>query len=653
MIEKIDTTITKEDFQRVEEKVESSRYRILPQFLSIIARWWAVAFAAFHLYTSIFGTKPAWVQRYTHLLFAFVLVFLLFPASNKLKQRKSLPFYDILIIILAVVSFGYPIVDESLQMRWEYVDPLAIWQMVLGVIAVLLVIEGARRSLGPQLPALAVLFLGYMFFGYLIPGQLGHRGFRFMVIIDQLYTHTEGIIGIPVSVSASYIILFILFGSFLSKSGVGEFFMNFGKAVAGGARGGAAKVAVVSSALLGTISGSAAANVVTTGSFTIPMMKKLGYKDYFAGAVEAAASCAGQIMPPIMGAAAFVMAEFTGIPYHEIAAAAAIPAVLYFATVFWVIDFEAIKTGLKSLPKDQIPILKDVLLKQGHLGLPVVLIIFLFIRGYSPMFVGYWVIISTVVLSWFKKETRMYPKDILTAMESGAKTAAPIATATACAGIIIGVVGLTGLGLKFSQLIIYLSMGQLWLALFFTMIAGIILGMGLPTTPAYIMQAALIVPALINFGIPKIAAHLFAVYFAAISAITPPVAIAAFAAAGVAGSNSMKTGWEAMRLGAAAYIVPFMFAYGPALVLIGEPWRIILAFFTALTGCYCLASTLQGYMHTKLFVWQRLLLAAGSLLFIQPNWRTDIIALIILVFIYYLQKKQLKQKTSERATITG
>ena len=531
-----------------------------------------------------------------------------------------------------------------METRWAYVTPLSNLEMTLAVVAIIVVLEGTRRTLGPQLPGLAVIFLGYMFFGQYIPGTLGHRGFRPMTILDQLYTHTDGIIGIPVMVSATFIILFILFGAFLTKSGVGEFFMDFAKSVAGGARGGAAKAAVVASALLGTISGSAAANVVTTGSFTIPMMKRLGYKPHFAGAVEAAASCAGQIMPPIMGAAAFVMAEFTGIPYHQVAAAAAIPATLYFATVFWVIDFESIKVGLKPLPKEAIPELKTVLLKQGHLGIPIVLIIFLFIRGYSPMYVGYWAIISTVVLSWFKKETRMYPKQIVEAMASGARTAAPIAAATACAGIIIGVVGLTGLGLKFSELIIFVSMGQKALALFFTMIAGIILGMGLPTTPAYIMQAALIIPALLRFGIPMIAAHLFAVYFAAISAITPPVAIAAFAAAGVANSNSMQTAWEAMRLGAAAYIIPFMFAYGPALVLIGEPWRIALAAVSALAGCYCLASSLQGYMHTKLYLWQRVVLFGTALAFIQAFWLTDIIAFAVLVVVYTLQKRQYRME---------
>jgi TRAP transporter 4TM/12TM fusion protein len=646
---KDDLIMEKGTLERVEEEFEGSKLRTPYGLWVPFVRWWAVAFAAFHLYTAMFGIKNAWVQRYTHLLFAFVLVYILYPARE--SEKKRIPIRDIAILLIVVVTLAYPVIDNvAMQLRWEYVSPLAWWQIVFGFLAVGVVLEGTRRVVGPQLPGLAVLFLVYMFFGQYIPGSLGHRGFRIPIIIDQLYTHSEGLIGIPTMVSSTYIILFILFGAFLSKSGVGEFFMNLSKSVAGGARGGAAKTAVVASALLGTISGSAAANVVTTGSFTIPAMKKLGYKDYFAGAVEAAASSGGQIMPPIMGAAAFVMAEFSGIPYPQVAAAAAIPAILYFAVIFFVIDFESINTGLKPLPKEQIPNLMDVLKREGHLGIPVVVIIYLFVAGYSPMFVAYWAIISTVVLSWLKKETRMGPLEILGAMESGAKTAASIAVATACAGIVIGVVGLTGLGLKFSELIVFLSMGKMWLALFFTMVAGIILGMGLPTTPAYIMQAALIIPSLIGFGIPPIAAHLFAVYFAAISAITPPVAIAAFAAAGVANSNPMKTGWTAMRLGAAAYIVPFMFAYSPALVLIGEPLEIALAGVTALIGCYALAACLQGYMHTKLFMWQRALLGLSALTFIHSGWETDLIGLSILGFVYLLQKRQAARETQANAS---
>ena len=493
------------------------------------------------------------------------------------------------------------------------------------------------------LPLMAVVFVLYALVGPYLPGPLAHRGIAPETLIDQMYLVTEGIFGIPLGVSATYIILFIIFGAFLERSGVGEFFIQLANAIAGGARGGPAKVAVVSSAMFGSISGSAVANVVTTGAFTIPLMKRVGYRPHFAGAVEAAASTGGQIMPPVMGAAAFVMAEFMGIPYLEVCKHALIPALLYFVAVLASVHFEALRTGLRGLPKEELPPLGRTLLRGGHMLLPVVIIVGLLIMGYTPMYAAIVATASTVVLSWLRKETRMGPRAIWDALERGAVNTLTAASACACAGIIIGVVALTGLGLKFTSVVLAVAAGNLLPALFLTMIAGLVLGMGLPTTPAYIVMAALLIPALMSMGVNMVAAHMFAFYFAIISAITPPVALASYAGAGVAKADSWQTGIAAVKLGATAYIVPFMVAFSPALLLIGSPDETIRSVLTAIIGVVCLAGGLQRYLLTRANLVEALLLLAAAFTLIDPNLMTDVVGLGFLAAAVVLQRLRMRK----------
>jgi TRAP transporter 4TM/12TM fusion protein len=500
----------------------------------------------------------------------------------------------------------------------------------------------------------------------------------FGLVIDQLYLTTEGIWGIPVAVSATYVILFVIFGAFLEKSGTGQFFMDFARALTGGARGGPGKISVVSSSLFGTISGSAVANVMVDGWLTIPLMKKTGFRAPFAAAIEATASTGGQIMPPVMGAAAFVMAEFLQIPYGKVALYALIPAVLYYVALFFSIHFEALRTGLKGIPKHELPSLPEVILQRGHLFLPVIIILVFMAFSFTATFAAFWATLSVIALYWMRTEGRWSRYGIgatlfmvvavllaivtglsgdrvgltgflaaaavvvlgwitpgnradaqrfVAALEDGARNTLSVASACACAGIVIGVIALTGLGLRFTSLVIALAGESLIPALMLTMVAGIILGMGMPTTPAYIVQAALLIPALIKLGVLPIAAHMFVFYFACLSAITPPVALAVYAAAGIGKAPLWQSGWEAVRVAAAGFIVPYMFVYGPGLLLHGEPGEIALAIPTALTGSIFLAAGLMGYLFKPATWWERVLLLAAAVLLIDPGLDTDLLGL--------------------------
>jgi TRAP transporter 4TM/12TM fusion protein len=588
----------------------------------------AVLMSLFHLYTAGFGVLGDINQRAVHLMFTFALIFLAYAATPHGRHRVSPG--DIGLAIFGSVAAGYLVFHyEYVVSRELYITPILPIEWVLAIATVLLVLEASRRTNGWPLPLVATAFLVYAFVGPYLPGLLSHRGVPPAKLVDQLYLTVEGIFGIALAVSATFVFLFILFGSFLEKSGTGEFFIDLSKAMVGDMRGGPAKMAVVASGMFGTISGSAVANVMTTGTFTIPLMKRLGYTKDFAGAVEAVASTGGQIMPPVMGAAAFVLAEFTGTPYLQVCIYAAIPAVLFYLAVGIMVHFEACKLGIKGLPKNELPSFKPVLWFGWHLFLPLVGIVFFLFRGYTPLLAGFYAVLLTVGISAVRKATRMGPRKVYAALEAGALSAISVAAACAAAGIVIGVVNLTGLGLRFSSLIIGVSGGHLLLALFLTMIASLILGMGLPTTPAYVIQAALAVPALVNLGVPVMAAHLFCLYFAVISAITPPVALAAYAGASLSGGNAMMTGFIATRLGLAAYIIPYMFVYGPALLTIGEPLDVLLAFVTALVGVVGLAAAGEGWLLGRMVVWERLLTLGSALLLIKPGWMTDLAGLIL------------------------
>jgi len=599
----------------------------------------AVGMSSYHLFTGSFGAPEALLHRSIHLLFTLVLVFLINPLSK--KQRKW--WLEGVFISLSLISIIYLFWNyEYFVTRYPYVHPLSKFDLILGIIITLILLEAARRSIGLAMPITAVVFIIYAYLGPHMPGLLRHAGQNTETIVDQLYMTTEGIFGIPLGVSATYVILFVIFGAFLERSGTGQFFMELAAATTGKTRGGPGKIAVISSGLFGTISGSAVANVMVTGQFTIPMMKKTGFQPHFAGAVEATASTGGQIMPPVMGAAAFVMAEFTGLPYITVCKHALIPAVLYYLSCFMAIHFEAIRTNLKGM-LEEVPSLISVFLNKGHLLLPVVIIIYMMFAGYTPMYACIFAIISVVILANLKKASRMGVIKIFQALEEGAKGTVSVAIACACAGIIIGVINLTGLGLKFTSFVLLLAGESLALALFFTMIAGIILGMGLPTTAAYIVMAALLVPALVKLGIPTIAAHMFAFYYAIISAITPPVALAVYAGAGLAGSNMWKTGFAAVRIGAPGFIIPFMFAYEPSLLFIGSSWSIITSFFTASIGVVMLAAGMMGWFLRKTNWIERILLIAAAILLIKPGFYSDIIGFIFLGLVIFMQKIRQKK----------
>ncbi|SOC41846.1 TRAP transporter permease [Salinicoccus kekensis] len=624
-----------------EEGLLNEKNRDLRGLIGSIVTIIAVAMSVFHLYTAMFGVFESIIQRGTHLGFALLLSFAIYKPSKKIQQSR-IPWYDILAMILVVISFSYYSLNGTeISSRFSYVMPLTTWELIVGVISLVLVLEATRRVVGNALVIIMIAFLLYGFYGHLLPGALSHREFNLMWIMDHLFYTTTGVFSTPLGVSATFIFLFILFGKFLEISGAGQFFINLSLAAMGKYRGGPAKTAIIGSSILGTISGSAVANTVTTGAFTIPLMKKTGYKKDFAGGVEAVASTGGQIVPPIMGAAAFIIASYLGIPYIEIVYAAIIPALLYYICLYVQVDLRAKRNNLKGLKKEELPNLWAVL-KMGFLFfVPLFVIIYMLVSGFSPMRAGLFAILATIVIAMLKGATRFSFKQFVQALDLGARASLETAVACAAAGVIIGIIGLTGIGLKFSGIILDIAGGSLLVTLLLTMVVSIILGMGLPTVAAYIVQVPLTIPALIELGVEPIAAHLFIFYFAIISNITPPVALAAFAAAGIAGSEPMKTGLTAIRLGIAAFIVPYMFIYGPELLLIGGTVDIILAVITAVIGIMGIGAATEGWLLKKVTIFERILLIAGSLCMVHPNFVTDLAGLVILVSVYLIQKVSL------------
>jgi TRAP transporter 4TM/12TM fusion protein len=596
------------------------------QLSAPITRWAittvAVSMSVFQLYVAFVGPPDAYVMRGLHLAFALALAFLVLPGWHGTAHRPG-P-VDLALLLVAVAAALYPMWHlDYITSRMYYVDDPEFWDHVFGISLILLIMEATRRATGWALPITAAVFLLYGL-------TWGNQSVGIM--LDQLYLTTEGIFGIPLYVSATYVMLFILFGAFVERSGAGKLFMDFALALAGHTSGGPAKVAIITSSLFGTVSGSAVANVMTTGTFTIPLMRRTGYRPAFAGAVEAVASTGGQLMPPIMGAAAFVMAEFLGTSYLTVAAFALLPALLYYVAVFMAVHFEARRVGLTGLPKADLPRLKEVLVERGHLFLPLAVIIGVLLSGYSAAYAAICGIASVIPTTWLRASTRrtFTPMVIIEALEAGARNTIVVALACACAGIVIGTITLTGLGLAFTNIVLVLSQNMLLPALVLTMVAGIILGMGLPTTPAYIVQVALLVPALVRLGVEVEAAHLFVLYFAVLSAITPPVAMAVYAANGISRAGLMESSWAAVKLGLTGYIIPFMFIFGPSLLLMGEWWRIALTALTATIGVTCLAAGLHRYFFFgPARLWERALLIAAAFVLIKPGLLTDTIGLLL------------------------
>ncbi len=583
--------------------------------------WFAVtavgaAMSIYHLYVAFFGAPDAQIFRSTHLVFALVMAFLMAPCWPRKDGTPGLA--DLLLVAASLAACGYQFfAKDYIDNRMIYVDDLVPGDWIFGTMMVVLLLESTRRLMGLVLPITALVFVAYAIFIH---------GTDLGPLLEQLYLTTDGILGIPVSVSATYVVLFILFGAFVERTGTGKLFMDFAMALTGHTAGGPAKVACITSAMFGTVSGSAVANVMTTGTFSIPLMKRIGYRPAFAGAVEAVASTGGQIMPPIMGAAAFVMAEFLGVAYIEVAKYALIPAVLYFGAVFMAVHFEARRVGMVGLPKSELPSLKETLKNHGHLFIPLVVIVGVLISGFSAPFAALCGIFSVFPTIMLRKSSRQHlnPQNILEALVDGAKNAVGVALACGCAGIVIGVIALTGLGIEFTSFVLAVSQNSLVVALFFTMLAGIVLGMGMPTTPAYIMQVALLVPAVVKLGVTVEAAHMFVFYFAILSAITPPVALAVYAANGLSGAGLWESGWAAVKLGLTGYIIPFMFVFGPSLLLIGEWSTIALTTVSAICGVVLLAAGLHSYLLAPANMWQRTMMVAAAFCLIKPGLYTDL-----------------------------
>ncbi|SFJ36899.1 TRAP transporter permease [Brevibacillus centrosporus] len=607
-----------------------------------------VLFSVYQLSSTLFFTIPPQIHRPIHLAFGLGLVYLLYAGTKKGKGSK-VGIINLILALLGVIVCLYWVFDyEGLVTRTGNYTTL---DMLVGGVAILLVLEAARRVVGVPITLIASIFLLYTYFGPYMPGFLEHRGSDVERIIGHSYYTLEGILGTPLAVSSTFIFLFVLFGAFLEKTGVGEYFNDLSLVIAGRRIGGPAKVAVFSSALQGTISGSSVANVVTSGAFTIPMMKRLGYRSEFAAAVEASSSTGGQIMPPVMGAAAFLMAEFIGVPYLEIAKSAALPAILFFVGIWIMTHFEAKRLGLRGLTKEELPDKKEVL-KKMYLLLPIVIIITALMMNFSAERSAIIGIVSTIVVGAFRKETRMSITDILEALASGARMALGVVAATACAGIIVGTITLTGIGLKLANGLIDLAGGQLFLTLFFTMIASLILGMGTPTTANYIITSTIAAPALVQLGVPEIAAHMFTFYFGIVADITPPVALAAFAAAGIAKSKPIRTGVESTRLSVAAFMAPYIFVVSPALLLIDTTFfESIWVMFTSTIGMIGVGAGLIGYWMAKLNPFERILAVAGGILAVIPGIETDIAGFVLLglVFGYSLFKAR-KQRQQLQTT---
>ncbi len=644
----------------LDELIQWSKNKSLYYWIIIICSWLSIGLAFYHLFVAVYGTPEGRSFRSIHLSVMMILAVFIYPVFRKsINDKIILPndekgnflrllgsIYDLLIIISIIFVQLWTTWDvETFMMR--YGDKY-IGDIIVGSILIFLVLDGTRRAVGWAMVFVAGFFMLHALYAHKFFGFFYGPPTRLAKYIDTLFMTSDGIYGIPLYVASTYIVLFIIFGAILIRSGVGRFFVDLAISLTGHRTGGPAKAAVVASGMTGTVYGSAVANVVTTGSFTIPLMKNYGYRPRFAAAVEACASSGGQITPPIMGAAAFIMAEFLEAPYSYVILAAIIPAFLYFVTIYFMVHVEAEKHGIEKIDKSMLPNVIDVLKSGWHMLLSLVVLIALLIYGYTAMKAGFWAIISVIFLSFFKSNTRMSVVDLLGAFESGIKSTVPVTIACACAGIIIGSVFVSGLGLKFTQSVIDLSGGMLFPLLCLTAISAIILGMGMTTTAVYITVAALIVPSLIQAGVTPIAAHMFAFYFGVVSTITPPVALASFAGAAIAKSPPMATAVESSKVGIAKYIVPFAFIYNPALLMEGSYWISLYSLLSVLLAYWSMTLGLEGYLNKPLNVYTRIIAFISSILLLLPplsifygisGFLLNGVGFIILILVYLIQGK--------------
>ena len=619
---------------KLDEIDRESKYKLFSPTGDRIIMVVLTAWAVFQLYASISNKVPLQILRYTHLGLAISMAYILYPAT-KHADRHKLPWYDCVLAALFVCVVSYFIINyKPLQFRAGSYTQLDTIMAGLGIALVLL---ACWRVVGPPIVIIASCFFIYGLVGKYMGGFLQHRGFSLKRIITHLFITTEGVIGNPLGVCSTYIYLFILFGAFLEKTGIGQFFIDLANALAGWAAGGPAKVAVLSSALQGTVSGSSVSNTVSTGSFTIPMMKSLGYEPEFAGAVEAAASTGGQIMPPVMGSAAFLISETCSVPYRQLMVIAVIPAVLYFTGIWISVHLEAKRLGLKGIPRDQLPKLWPLIRDKGHLLLPLLAIIYLMLTGFTITRAALIGCLICVVVPYVRKETRVPFLQIFTALPQASRSVISVATACSTAGIIIGMVTLTGLGQRIGTGIFSLVGNNVFLALVCAMFTSLILGMGVSTTSNYLITSTIAAPILIKAGIPLLAAHMFCFYFGIVADITPPVALAAYAGSAIAKGNAFKTGVNATKLAIAAFLIPYMFAMNPKMIMIGGTFLEALPMIiTAILGLVGIGGGFIGYLNGPLKLPMRLLSFAGGICMVIPGTLTDIVGAVVIAGVFVL-----------------
>lgn len=656
--------------------------------------FYVLLMGVFHLFTATTGNYEAYLQRTIHLTWILPLAYLLFPMSSR-SPKDKIPLYDWVLAALSAAPGIYSIINyTAITERIQQVDPLTTAQLVLGTLLFVLLLEGTRRVVGFPLSCIGGIFILYMIYGHNLPGLLQGLPFQYSEVIEQLFLTDEGIFSMPIGVSATFVMIFLIFGGFLEKSGAGGWFMDVAQAFTGTAPGGPAQIAVLSSCLFGSISGSAVANVYGTGSFTIPLMKKIGYPPYFAGAVEAVASSGGQIMPPVMGAGAFLMASFLGLQYRDIMVAAIFPALLYYGAVFIMVRLGALKMGLKGLDPSDLPSKRNVL-KKCYMIAPIAGLVYFLLAGYTPMRAA----LVGILLAWFisffdfsKTDAKgkrnavctailtaaittflftrpewtasipaslvflltliyillasffnpgMNPKDVIAATHDGARGIVLVCVACATAGIVLGAVALTGIGGKLVGFVIALAGNTPGLALTLVMLISLLLGMGLPTTGAYILAAALGAPILVKLGFKPISAHMFVFYYAIISNITPPVALAAYAASSIADSDPNKTGFQAMKLGFLAFVVPFAFCYDPGLLMQGTLTQNLWAILSGVTAMFAFAYVWMGYITEPIPLWLRGILMGAALLCLTPNPLLILVGCLLTIGAFFYSKTQL------------
>jgi len=601
-------------------------------------RWCAIAFSLLFLYSAGIGIVPTQVSRGMYLMFNLLLCFMLYPLVRGKGGGNKVPVYDIVLSILTIASFSYWILEfRNYATRIGMPNNLDIF---FGFVAIVLLFEATRRVLGNTLVIVGLLFFLQLYFGPYLPGTLAHKGFSVARIIEFTYSSMEAIFGVITHTFAQYVLPFVVLGAFFEKSGAGMFFIRLALSVTRGWAGGPAKVAVIASALFGSISGSSVANVVSTGAFTIPMMKRVGFRPHVAGAIEAAASTGGQFLPPVMGAGAFLLATLTETPYAQIALMNVIPALLYFYWVGCAVHFEAKKYDLGGLPDDEIPKFSDTLKEGWFFIVPLILIVVFLVMGFSPSLAAFWAIITCIVLSWARRETRMGPKDILDALELGGKNNVSVGASIGMLGIIMGGIVLAGLGAKFGYLVVSLSGGYLFISIILTAFVGALIGMGATQTATYIILSMIVVPGLVKYGVSPVVAHIVAFWFSAVSNVTPPVCVSAFAAASIAEADPMKTGFAGVKYSAFLFILPFTFIYSPEILLGGDSlWETFYFVGGLLIGVPVLAAGIQGYLLRNMNIVERGLLVIAGLAMCVPEPITDILAIAIIIIVYYFQKK--------------